>query len=63
MVLCRHLPAATKENREKLLMVAGVSGRYRNPAPPFATVSPRYVTSTSVHIVVKAVILPSNEHF
>jgi len=58
VVLSRHLPAATKENSEKLLMVAGASGPYRNPAPP-AAVSPRYVTSTAVYIVVNAVILPS----
>jgi hypothetical protein len=48
VVLCRHLPAATKENREKLVMVAGAWGRYWNPAPHLAAVSPRYITSTAV---------------
>ena len=59
MVLDRNLPAATKENRENLLIVTGVSGPYWNPAPPPAAVSPRYVTSTAVQIVANAVILPS----
>ena len=58
MLLSRHLPAANKENREKLLMVGGASGPYWNPAPPPAVVSPRYVTSTAVYVVVTAVILP-----
>jgi hypothetical protein len=54
------LPAATKENRDKQVMVAGASGRYWNPAPPLTAVITRYVTATAVQIVVNAVILPSN---
>ena len=48
MLLSRELPAATKENRENVLIVAGASGPYLNPAPPPAAVPPRYVTSTAV---------------
>jgi len=63
VVLSRRLPAATKENRENVLMVAGASGPYWNPAPPPTALSPRYVTSTAVQIFVNAVILPSYWHF
>jgi len=42
------LPAATKKTNENVVMVGGASGRYWNPAPPLAAVSPRYVTSTVV---------------
>ena len=37
-------------------MVAGASRPYWNPALPSAALSPRYVTSTAVYIVVNAVI-------
>jgi len=48
VALSRHLPAATKKNRDNVLMVGGASGQYWNPALPLAAVSPRYVTSTAV---------------
>jgi len=59
VVLYWHLPAASTEGREKLLMADDASGPYWNPAPPPAALSPRYVTSTAVQIFVNAVILPT----
>jgi len=36
------------KQRKKVVMVAGASGRYWNPAPSLAVVSLRYAISTSV---------------